>query len=206
MREMGRSPSRRSHSHWSWLIIVLALSTLSASARQTGGAPILRYDRPTGFGSGGDDDVNTWISDGLDSVIHVYPFRLFGGDFQVEFRRGLFRDRISPPYREDRLLADPVFTALPVKGAQEAIMVSFPNFNGGARREHLRVAILAHGFVALVDISANSREAYERNWPHLSGLLNSLRVENASRRRGRRRRRSARRQFGLRSPPPTLKP
>jgi hypothetical protein len=86
------------------------------------------------------------------------------------------------------------------------MMASFTNFNGGAPREHLRVAILSHGLVALVDISANSREAYERNWPNVSRLLNSLRVENGTPRRGSRRRRRTRRQFGLRSPPPALKP
>jgi hypothetical protein len=53
---------------------------------------------------------------------------------------------------------------------------SFRNYNGGAPRDHLRVAVLASGRVALVDISANSPAAFERNRPAFSGLLNSLRV------------------------------
>ena len=66
-----------------------------------------------------------------------------------------------------------------VKGADAAITASFKNFNGGVPREHVRVAILAGGFVALVDVSANSPRAFERNWPSVSRLLSSLRV-NAS--------------------------
>jgi hypothetical protein len=106
----------------------------------------------------------------------VYPFRPFPGDLQNEFRRALFRQRISPPYREDRLLSPPTFNAMAVSGAEAALAASFKNFNGGAPREHLRVAILRAGRVALVDISANSPLAFERNWPSVSRLLNSLRV------------------------------
>jgi len=157
-----------------WLVIVLALPALSGQAVVA--IPLLRYDRPGGFGGGNGDEAETWISDNLDGVIHVYPFRPFRGDFQNEFRRALFRDRISTPYREDRLLALPIFNALPVKGAEVTIAASFKNFNGGVPREHLRVAILAAGFVALVDISANSPQAFQRNRPSVSRLLNSLQV------------------------------
>ena len=61
--------------------------------------------------------------------------------------------------------------------AEAAIVATFSNFNGGAPREHLRVAILAAGSVALVDVSASSPEAFQRNWPSVSRLLNSLYVE-----------------------------
>ena len=160
-----------------WLFIVLFLRAPAASGGQAGVAPpTLRYDRPGGFGGGSGQEAETWISDHLDGVIHVYPFRAFRGDFQSEFRRGLFRDRISTLYREDGLLALPIFKALPVKGAEAALTASFKNFNGGAPREHLRVAILAAGSVALVDISANSPQAFQRNWPSVSRLLNSLQV------------------------------
>ena len=138
--------------------------------------PLLQYDRPVGFARGGGGEAETWIADGLDSVVHVYPFRPFRGDFQSEFRRALFRDRISPFYREDSRLAEPAFTPLTVKGADAAMTASFKNFNGGVPREHFRVAIHAAGFVALVDISANSPRAFERNWPSVSRLLSSLRV------------------------------
>jgi hypothetical protein len=117
-----------------------------------------------------------WISDRLDGVIHVYQFRPFHGDFQDEFRRALFRERISPPYREDRLLVQPTFKVLPVRGAEAAMSASFKNFNGGAPREHLRVAVFAAGFVALVDISANSPEAFQRNQASIFRFLNSLQV------------------------------
>jgi hypothetical protein len=161
----------------SWLLIVLAFRSLTASAWQARtGIPTLRYDAPEGFTVGNGEEAETWISDHLDGVIHVYQFRPFHGDFQDEFRRALFRDRIYPPYREDRLLAQPQFKALPVRGAEAALAASFKNFNGGASREHLRVAVLSSGFVALVDISANSPQAFQRNQPSVVRLLNSLQV------------------------------
>jgi hypothetical protein len=157
-----------------WLLLMLALP--AASAQPNAAAPLLRYDTPAGFGSSTAEGAEAWVSDRLDGVIHVYGFRAFHGDFQQEFRRMLFEDRISVPYREDRLLAAPVFKALPVQGADASLAASFRNFNGGAPREHFRVAILASGFVALVDVSANSPEAFQKNWVSVSTLLRSLRV------------------------------
>ena len=158
------------------LLIVLTLPALSASDAQKGGTtPALQYDRPGGF-SRGNADGQSWIADSLDGVIHVYPFRPFHGDLAGEFRRTLFRDWISAPYQEDKRLDQPTFSSLKVKGAEAAIAASFKNFNGGAPREHLRVAILASGRVALVDISANSPHAFERNRASFSRLLNSLHV------------------------------
>lgn len=158
------------------LILALTISVLSSSEGKTAGqTPTLQYDRPSGF-SRGDGDARTWIANRLDGVIHVYPFRPFDGDFVDEFQRTLFRAWISEPYREDKRLDQPNFSSLSVKGATAAIAASFKNFNGGAPREHLRVAVLASGRVALVDISANSPHAFERNRPSFSRLLNSLHV------------------------------
>jgi hypothetical protein len=156
---------------------VLMILALAASVGHTADAqPTLRYDKPGGFAGSAGDEVETWISNGLDGVIQVYPFRPSHADFHGEFRRALFRERIIVPYREDRLLAAPTFNTLTVSGADAALSASFKNFNGGAPREHLRVAILSAGLVALVDVSANSPQAFERNWPSVSRLLNSLRV------------------------------
>ncbi len=157
-----------------WLLVRLALPATSVQPNTAG--PLLRYDTPAGFGSSTAEGGEAWVSERLDAVIHVYGFRTLHGDFQQEFRRTLFEDRISVPYREDRLLAAPVFKALPVQGADASLAASFRNFNGGAPREHFRVAILASGFVALVDVSANSPEAFQKNWVSVSTLLRSLRV------------------------------
>jgi hypothetical protein len=158
------------------LLIALALSALSSSGGTTAGpTPALKYDSPSGF-SRGDGNGETWIADGLDGVIQVYPFRRFHGDFAGEFRRTLFRDWISAPYREDQRLDQPNVRRLSVKGAEAAMAASFKNYNGGAPRDHLRVAVLVSGRVALLDISANSPAAFERNRPAFSGMLNSLRV------------------------------
>ena len=157
------------------LFIVLILPAVLAPA-QTGGQTLaLRYEGPSGFRRG-IGHVQTWIPDSLDGVIHVYPFRPFDGDLADEFQRTLFRDWISASYREDSPIDQPIFRPLDVKGAKAAIAASFKNFNGGALREHLRVAVLASGRVALVDISANSPHAFERHRPGFSRLLDSLHV------------------------------
>lgn len=158
--------------------VVLILSILATFGGDRADAmPTLHYDGPDGFAGGNNDDAATWISDSLDGIIHVYAFRPFRGNFQREFRRLLFRERVSALYREDRILGPPVFRPLAVKGAEAAIVATFSNVNGGAQREHLRVAILAAGSVALVDISASSPQAFQRNWASVSRLLDSLYVE-----------------------------
>jgi hypothetical protein len=157
------------------LPIVLALSVWSVPEGQTGAPPTLRYERPGGY-SKGSGDTAAWIANSLDGVIHVYAFRPFQGDFAGVFHRTLFRDWIQDPYREDTRQNEPSFRALTVKGADSAMAASFKSVNGGARREHLRVAVLAAGRVALVDISANSPEAFERNRHVFATLLNSLHV------------------------------
>jgi hypothetical protein len=157
------------------LLTIAALVQLSARPAPAGGTPALLYDSPKGIDRG-KGEPETWIANTLDAVIHVYEFRQFQGDFEDTFRRTLFRDRISLPYREDRQIGEPQFRPLTVKGAQAALSASFTNVNGGARREHLRAAVLASARIALVDISANSAAAFDRNQPSLSAFLRSLSV------------------------------
>jgi len=173
MSTLGSDPVRHGAL---WVVLILSL-VIAFDGDTTGAIPTLRYDGPDGFAGGNNDEAATWISDGLDGIIHVYAFRPFRGDFQRDFRQLLFRGRIFAVYREDRILAPPVFRPLVVKGAEAALVATFSNFNGGAPREHLRVAILAAGSVAVVDVSASSPEAFQRNWPSVSRLLDSLYVE-----------------------------
>ena len=157
-----------------WLMVALAPRISPAQPAST--KPLLRYEPPGGFSNSTAEGAEAWVSDRLDGVIHVYAFWPFHGDFQKEFRRALFEDRISAPYREDRLLTAPVFKAVTVTGADSSLAASFRSHNGGAPREHLRVAVFVPGFVALVDVSANSPDAFEKNWPSVSTLLRSLKV------------------------------
>jgi hypothetical protein len=167
------------------LLIVLTLPALSASDAHTGGTtPALQYDRPSGFSRAPGTDRRGLRTAWTGSFTCI-PFRPFHGDLAGEFRRTLFRDWISAPYQEDKRLDQPTLTSLKVKGAQAALAASFKNFNGGASREHLRVAVLASGRVALVDISANSPHAFEPNRASFSRLLSSLHVVESERpRRG----------------------
>jgi hypothetical protein len=159
------------------LACLVAVGLSPTHAQPSGNVPpVLRHERPVGFDSSTAEGVEAWVSASLDGVVHFYAFQPFHGDFQQEFRRALFRDRIAAPYREDRLLAAPAFKTLAVVGAESSLSVSFKNYNGGAPREHFRVAILAAGCVALVDVSANSPEAFQKNWSSVSSVLRSLRV------------------------------
>jgi hypothetical protein len=160
---------------WGCLAIALIVAAASCDSPASRSMPVLQYTMPAGFNRG-QGEADTWIAKGLDGVIHVYPFRSFHGNFGDEFHRTLFRDWIAAPYREDKRLDGPAFHALNVKGATAAMTAAFRNFNAGVPREHLRVAVLASGKVALVDVSANSPETFERNRPSFLRLLTSLRV------------------------------
>ena len=155
--------------------IALMLYAVSCDSPASRSMPVLHYKMPAGFNRG-KGEADTWIAKSLDGVIHIYPFRSFHGHFGDEFQRTLFRDWIAAPYREDRQLDGPTFRPLKVKGATAAMTAVFGNFNNGVPREHLRVAVLASDKVALVDLSTNSPETFERNRPGFLRLLNSLRV------------------------------
>ena len=160
---------------WGCFAIALVFYAVSCDSPASRSMPILQYKMPVGF-SRGKGEADTWIAKGLDGVIHVYPFKSFYGHFGDEFQRTLFRDWIAAPYREDRRLDGPTFRLLKVEGATAAMTAAFTNFNAGVPREHLRVAVLASGKVALVDVSTNSPEAFERSRPGFLRLLDSLRV------------------------------
>jgi hypothetical protein len=66
-----------------------------------------------------------------------------------------------------------------VPGAEAAMYAKFVEDRFGVMRYRLRVAIHSAGAVALVDYSANGAEAYQRNWPALAGVLDSLKVAAA---------------------------
>lgn len=153
------------------LSFVLALGVQAAQAQ----APALRYDPPAGFFGGGGGPPETWSSNNVDGLISIYPFRPFSGDFQGHFARTLFAERIEQN-RETRIVRAPSGGAVVVPGADSAMLLRFVADHSGYVREHARLAVLARGHVAVIDISSSSPEAWTRNWPGALGLLESLRV------------------------------
>ena len=153
------------------LYLVLALGARAAFAQ----APALRYDPPAGFFGGGGGPPDTWTSNNADGLITIYPFRPFAGDFQRHFAQTLFGERIEQN-REARIVRAPFGDAVTIPGADAAMLLRFVADHSGYVREHGRIAVLARGQVAVIDISASSPEAWTRNWPGALGLLESLRV------------------------------
>jgi hypothetical protein len=61
-------------------------------------------------------------------------------------------------------------------GADTTIVWSFVENIAGLPRQHLRVAILSRGAVAVVDLSANSEYSWQQAWPAMQATLASMRV------------------------------
>jgi hypothetical protein len=155
---------------------------LLAATRASGQQPALRYDPARAFSGGtdGDDGARVWIADTRDGMLAVYPFRPFRGDLERDFRQTLFADRVAVAHREDRVLPTPAFAKPAVGGADAAILAQFTDYNRGAPRTRARVAILAGGSVAIVDLSASSMAAFQRHLQNVTPLLSSLRVVRES--------------------------
>ena len=135
----------------------------------------LRYDPPAGFFGGG-GRMDMWISNNADGLISIYQFEPFTGNFRDTFWRTLFAERIEQSSRETRILRAPFGDTVTVTGAESAILLRFVADHSGYVREHARLAVLAQGAVAIIDISSSSPAAWTRNWPGALGLLKSVNV------------------------------
>ena len=134
--------------------------------------PPLYFDAPPGF-SGGGDEVAAFSPPERDLVIYVYPFRRLGpGDFQARFRDNQLREFIAGSLREAKPLAAPQIQAASVEGAEAALSGRFNDGKG----ERSRLAILAAGAVAIVDVTATSAAAFDKHAGAMKEMLDSLSV------------------------------
>jgi hypothetical protein len=134
--------------------------------------PPLNFDAPPGF-SGGGEEVATFSAPERDVVIHIYPFRRLGpGDFQARFRENLLREFVAANLREGKLAAAPQIEASKVEGAEAALTGKFVE----EQRQRTRLAMLASGAVAIIDITATSAAAAERHAAAIKEMLDSLSV------------------------------
>lgn len=137
--------------------------------------PPLNFDAPGGYSSRV-DDVAIFTAPEGDVTILLYPFRRLGpGDFQARFRETLLREFVAPGQREGKLAAPARIDAASVEGADAAFIARFTDDRPGTQRERTRLAILAGGAVAIVDVAAGGA-AVERGTQALKAMIDSMSV------------------------------
>ena len=150
------------------------LSAASAALAQP--LPVLHFDAPKGFTGSLGRDPSAHVSMGGDAMINVYPFRRLGGSFEEQFRRTRLRELLTQDSQEGQLAGPVEIQPLKVPGAEAALFARFAENRSGAQRYRLRVAVFSAGAVALVDYNAAGPDGYQRNWPAMAGVLDSLKV------------------------------
>ena len=136
--------------------------------------PPLNFDAPAGFSAAGGEEAATFTAPEGDLVIHIYPFRRLGpGNFQARFRETLLREFVAANQRE-KPPSTPLIQPLGVEGAEAALIGKFTE----DKRERTRVAMLAAGGVAVIDVTATAEggAAAERHAATLKTLLDSVSV------------------------------
>jgi hypothetical protein len=134
--------------------------------------PALNFDAPAGFSAAGGEEAATFTAPEGDLVIQIYPFRRLGpGNFQARFRETLLREFVAANQREKPPGA-PLIQPLGVEGAEAALIGKFTE----DKRERTRVAMLAAGGVAIIDLTADSAAAAEKHAATLKTLLDSVSV------------------------------
>ncbi len=148
------------------------LFTAFAGSALAQALPPLNFDAPAGFSAAGGEDAATFTAPENDLVIHIYPFRRLGpGNFQARFRETLLREFVAGNQREKPPGA-PLIQPLGVEGAEAALIGRFTE----DKRERTRIAMLAAGGVAIIDLTASSAAAAEKHAATLKTLLDSLSV------------------------------
>jgi hypothetical protein len=148
--------------------------TVAGPASGTGPLPVLEYKMSPDFP--GRQGAGTYVSSMVDGTIQVYDFRPFRGNFEAEFRKTLLREWIAPTNREEKVLGSPMVQASRLAGAEQVITARFRQDYWGIQRERYRVAILAAGAVAIVDINVRDADAWQRYQRGIMTFLESLKI------------------------------
>jgi hypothetical protein len=111
-----------------------------------------------------------------DATLNIYPFRRLNGPFEEQFRRTRLRELLVQDSQEAQLAGPVEIQKLAVPGAEAALFARFTENRFGTTRYRLRLGVYSAGAVALVDYNANGPDAYQRNWPAVAAVLDSLKV------------------------------
>jgi len=162
------------------LALLVATFMIASPGRALAQAmPTLAYDPPANFYREASAPSESYVSQAVNASVQVYQFRPFSGDLQQQFSQTLLRDWIDSGHQETNVAAPPTFQQQKAPGAGAVIVGTFMENVAGMPRPHMRVAVLAHGAVALVDLSANSDYSWQRAWPAMRAVLLSMKVEEA---------------------------
>jgi hypothetical protein len=149
---------------------------LTASAALAQPLPVLHFDPPRGFTGSLGKAPSAHVSMSGDAMLNVYPFRRLSGPFEAQFRRTRLRELVTPDSQEAQPAGPVEIQPLQVPGADAALFARFAESRSGALRYRLRVAVLSAGAVALVDYNAAGPDGYQKNWPAVAAVLDSLKV------------------------------
>lgn len=155
---------------------LFGLLLLAAGGALAQPLPVLQFDPPKGFTGSLGKDPSAHVSFNGDAIINIYPFRRLSGKFEEQFRRTRLRELLAQDSQEAQLAGQPEIQTIPVPGAQAALAAKFVENRFGQARYRLRLAIYSGGAVAIVDYNAAGADGYQRNWPALAGVLDSLKV------------------------------
>lgn len=168
-------PIKMSPLHLPMLFLIAALAPSSATAQQQM-LPTLRYDPPPNFYRSASTPPEQYSSNAVNAYLVVYPFRPDPASLLQAYRETMLRGWIDPQYQETNIVGPPGIATGTMPGADTTIVWSFAENIAGQERPHLRVAILARGAVAVLDLSANSQYSWQQAWPAMEVTLRSMRV------------------------------
>lgn len=138
--------------------------------------PTLQYDPPANFYRSATTPPEQYSSNAVNAYLVVYSFRPDPASLLQVYRQTMLRSWIDPQYQETNVAGPPGIATGTLPGADTTIVWSFVENIAGLPRPHLRVAILSHGAVALVDLSANSEYSWQQAWPAMQATLASMQV------------------------------
>ena len=138
--------------------------------------PVLQFTAPQGFTGSLGKDPSAHVSMNGDATLNIYPFRRLNGPFEEQFRRTRLRELLVQDSQEAQLAGPAEIQKLAVPGAEAALFARFAESRFGTTRYRLRLGVYSAGAVALVDYNANGPDAYQRNWPAVAAVLDSLKV------------------------------
>jgi hypothetical protein len=145
-------------------------------AAELSALPMLEYQISPDFSFDGRSGLGTYHSRKGDGAIQIYDFRAYSGNFEQEFRNTLLRDLIARDNREEKLASTPVIQASTMPGAEKVLSARFLQDYWGTPRDRYRLAILASGAVAIVDINLHDADAAQRYQGGIIAMFNSLKI------------------------------